>query len=244
MFSRLTRAALPALLVAVLAAAVTLVVSPEARAAVEALLTFNGVTVTVDDDGKLVASGNTDAIVHQDDYSVAIQSDDGCETMGVAIAPETTSEFIQSTLVSERFDDLDLPKVPAGYRLAPQTEVVSDGTLVLTWANAAGETITYRRNPNQPIAIGIGPEDGKPCNPAPGAQSEAGALPPVGDLNGEGGPFVGSTSDPSAGVTDAVTVSSGGDGQAVHVWEADGYLHLLSATDPALTPADLAAMQP
>ncbi len=68
MFSRLIRAALPALLVAVVAVAVTLVISPEARAAVEALLTFNGVTVTVDDDGKLVTSGNTDAIVHQDDY--------------------------------------------------------------------------------------------------------------------------------------------------------------------------------
>lgn len=243
MFSRLTRAALPALLVAVVAVAVTLVISPEARAAVEALLTFNGVTVTVDDDGKLVTSGNTDAIVHQDDYSVAIQSDDGCGVMGVAIAPPTTSEFIPSTTLSERFADLKLPKVPAGYTLASQAEVISDGTLVLTWADAAGQTITYTRNPNQPVTIGVGSDDGKPCNPAPGAQPAAGALPPVGELNGAGGSFVGGTNDPGEGVTNTVTVSAG-DGQAAHVWEADGYMHLLSATDPALTPADLAAMQP
>lgn len=244
MFSRLIRAALPALLVAVVAVAVTLVISPEARAAVEALLTFNGVTVTVDDDGKLVTSGNTDAIVHQDDYSVAIQSDDGCEMMGVAIAAPTTSEFIPSTTLSDRYADLKLPKVPAGYTLAPQTEVVSDGSLVLTWANAAGQTIMYTRNPNQPVAIGIGSDEGKPCNPAPGAQPEAGALPPVGELNGAGGAFVGGTNDSSESVTDTVTVSAGGDGQAAHVWQADGYMHLLSATDPALTPADMAAMQP
>ena len=63
MFSRLTRAALPALLIAAVAIAVTLVVSPQARAAVEALLSFNGVNVSVGDDGKLVVTGNTDAVV-------------------------------------------------------------------------------------------------------------------------------------------------------------------------------------
>lgn len=245
MFAHFIRAAIPALVVAALAAAVTLLVSPEARAAVQTLLNFNGVTVTVGDDGKLVASGDTDAIVQQDDYSVAVQSDDGCQMMGVAIAPPTTSEFVLTSELAARYPDLALPHVPAGYTPAAQSEIVSDGQLVVTWANAAGQTITYGRNPNGPHTISLGVEGDYPCNPAPtGPEFAAGEIPPIAALVGEAGPVSGNTLAAGEALTNTISSASGGGGQIAHVWETDSYLHLLTATDPALSVEDLKAMQP
>lgn len=250
MFSRLIRATLPALLVVVLAAAVTLVVSPEARAAVQTLLNFNGVSVTVGDDGKLVASGNTDAIIHQDDYSVAVQSDDGCSVVGVGIAQPTTSEFVPSAELAQRYPDLVLPNVPAGYTLAPETEVVSDGRLLLTWADAAGYTIHYTRNPAQPMSISIGSDAHSDCvisetGPQTGAGQPGEVLP--GGLTMESGVVVeGETSitgDDGPSTSQSIT-AAGGEGEIAHVWEAAGFMHLISADDPALTVDDLKAMQP
>ena len=153
MFSRFTRAALPALLIVLVAIAVTLTFSPEARAAVQALMSFNGVTVSLGDDGKLTATGNTDAIVHQDDYSVAVQSDDGCQVQGISVAPPPTSEYLATADVLAQNPDLVLPKVPAGYTLAPQAEVVSDGRIVLNWADTSDHTIVYARNSAAPLTI-------------------------------------------------------------------------------------------
>lgn len=242
MFSRLTRAAVPALLIAAVAVAVTLVVSPQARAAVEALLSFNGVNVSVGDDGKLVVTGNTDAVVQQDDYSVAIRGANGCEMAGVAIAPPTTSTFVPSTELATRYPDLVVPQAPDDYRLADQAEVVSDGSLVLTWTNTAGESITYRRDPNKPVSFSVGADDqAVPCNPS----GEPAQIPqPVPNLQGAGGASSMGSIQAGDVVTSTVTISAGGDGQAAYVWEADGYIHLLAATDPALTNADLEAMRP
>lgn len=246
MFSRLIRATVPALLVVVLAAAVTLVVSPEARAAVQTLLNFNGVSVTVGDDGKLVASGNTDAIVHQDDYSVAVKSDDGCQVQGVAIAPPTTSEFVPSAELAQRYPDLVLPNVPAGYTLAPEIEVVSDGRLLLTWADAAGHTIHYTRNPAQPMTVSIVSDADSSCPKAEFGEPLSGEAP-SGDLPvGQGVIIEGEasiTGDDGPSVSQSVT-AAGGEGEIAHVWEAAGFMHLISADDPALTVDDLKAMQP
>ncbi len=246
MFSRFTRAALPALLIVLVAIAVTLVVSPEARAAVQALMSFNGVTVTLGDDGKLTATGNTDAIVHQDDYSVAVQSDDGCQVQGVAVAPPTTSEFLAAADVLAQHPDLVLPKVPAGYTLAPQAEVVSDGRIELTWADAAGHTITYSRRPGAPLTISVVADATTPCQPGTdGGPAEA---PLGGTAMAEPGVKVEGQSveiDGGAGPTEGFVVqASGGEGEVAHAWEAESFIHLLTASDPALTVDDLKAMQP
>lgn len=255
MFSRITRAALPALLIVLVAIAVTLVFSPEARAAVQALMSFNGVTVSVGDDGKLTATGNTDAIVHQDDYSVAVKSADGCSVQGVAIAPPTTSEFPATADAMAQHPDLVLPNVPAGYELASQTEVVSDGRIVLTWADAAGHTLTYSRNPGAPFTIAVGADAATPCQPSaagdPGASlpqridlDQAGANAEGESVVVEGGAGGAGSVGADAAETHSFTAVAGGDGQPAYAWEAGGYMHLLAASDPALTIDDLKAMQP
>ena len=249
MFSRFTRAALPALLIVLVAIAVTLTFSPEARAAVQALMSFNGVTVSLGDDGKLTATGNTDAIVHQDDYSVAVQSDDGCTVQGVAVAPPTTSEFVATSDLLAEHPDLVLPNVPTGYALAGQAEAVSDGRLVFTWTDAAGHTITYSRNPNGPQSIYVGSGPGNECQPVAGVAPD---LPlPEGNVLAEPGTGIEGQSveiDGESGGADASEGRSlqaaGGEGAAAHVWEAGGFVHLLTASDPALSVDDLKAMQP
>lgn len=240
MFSRFTRAAVPALLIALVAIAVTLVVSPQARAAVEYLLSFNGVNVSEGDDGKLVVTGNTDAVVQQDDYSVAIQSDDGCQMMGVAIAPETTSEFFPSTTLNDRYADLKLPKVPAGYTLAPQAEAISDGSLIVTWTNAAGQSITYTRSVVQSQSIGSEALGVADCVPTSGGGAVDGASGSGAPLNADGN----ASGTPQLEFGQGAGGSDIAQGPAGAVWEADGYIHLMAATDPELTPDDLKAMQP
>lgn len=249
MFSRLTRAALPALLIAAVAIAVTLVVSPQARAAVEALLSFNGVNVSVGDDGKLVVTGNTDAVVQQDDYSVSIQSDDGCQMVGMAIAQLTTSTGVPSAELATRYPDLVLPHVPAGYTLAPQAEAISDGNLVVTWTDAAGQSITYTRGVVQSHSVSSEAVAATPCAPTEGGGPVDGAaVGPLGSDVSDPSYSLQSESDAPGGaqfeVGQASGGASGGQGPAGAVWEAGGYIHLLAATDPALTSADLEAMRP
>ena len=246
MFSRFTRAALPALLIVLVAIAVTLTFSPEARAAVQALMSFNGVTVSLGDDGKLTATGNTDAIVHQDDYSVAVQSDDGCQVQGISVAPPPTSEYLATADVLAQNPDLVLPKVPAGYTLAPQAEVVSDGRIVLNWADTSDHTIMYARNSAAPLTIAVGADSTTACQP--GTLSGPEGAPPVPDVMAEPGVKVEGQSveiEGEAGPTEGFVVqASGGEGEVAHAWEADGFIHLLTASDPALSVDDLKAMQP
>ncbi|HFC12133.1 MAG TPA: hypothetical protein ENJ56_04760 [Anaerolineae bacterium] len=134
----------------------TLAVSPTARAAIEALFTFNGVEVTVDDNtGNIVATGNTDAIIDQTDHSILIQSADPNEMMGMSvdaleIAPVDSSEL--ATLAP----DFVLPThLPAGYTLDDEA-FVSDGVVSVSWTNSAGDTIHYNwGNPPLPDDLAL-----------------------------------------------------------------------------------------
>ena len=66
MSTRILRPALLATLALFLVAALTLAFSPAARATVQAIFSFNGVTVSIDDEtGALVASGDIGAIVRR-----------------------------------------------------------------------------------------------------------------------------------------------------------------------------------
>ena len=166
MSTRILRPALLVLLALFLAAGLTLAFSPAARAAVQAIFSFNGVTVSIDDEtGELVASGNTEAIVQQSADSITIQGEDG-SLAGVVVA-DTSLEILDVTELLERFPDLVLPDVPQGYTLAPQGQLSDDGTLTFTWTNATGQLINYLRSPNLPenvIIAGMG--GGEPARAA------------------------------------------------------------------------------
>ena len=230
MSTRILRPALLVILALFLAAGLTLAFSPAARAAVQAIFTFNGVTVSVDDEtGELVASGNTGAIVQQSDDSITIQGEDG-SLAGVVVA-DTSLEILDVTELLARYPDLVLPDVPQGYTLAPQGQLSDDDTLTFTWTNAAGQMINYLRSPNLPqnvIITGMGGGE-----PAPGSE----AYPAVGVI-GATGP------DPEFPQGDLEMLSAGANLTAGYAWEAGGYLHILSTTDPALSESDLQAMLP
>ncbi len=230
MSTRILRPALLAMLALFLAAGLTMAFSPAARAAVQAIFSFNGVTVSIDDEtGELVASGNTDAIVQQSADSITIQGEDG--SMAGVVVADISLEILDVTELLVRYPDLVLPDVPQGYTLAPQGQLSDDGALSFTWTNAAGQMINYLRSPNLPEnviitgLVGGEPAAGSTAYPAVGVIGATGPAPefPQGDLE---------------------MLSAGTDLHAGYTWESDGYLHILSTSDPELSESDLQAMLP
>jgi hypothetical protein len=217
MFKRTIRPALLVTLALVLAAALTLAFSPAARAAVQALLTFNGVTVSFDEGtGNLVTSGNPDAIVKQSNHEVVIQGKNG-DMAAVGVAQPVEGEMVNVSDLLGRYPDLILPTAPAGYTLQPQGQLTSDGSLMFTWTDAAGHNIAYQRSPNPPQAIG-------PVNAIGGQVNDSGTVSESATLE--------LPAEASAESTPLTT----------YRWEAGGYYHMLFATDNSLSEADLQAM--
>jgi hypothetical protein len=230
MSTRILRPVLLVTLALFLAFALTLTFSPAARAAVQAIFTFNDVTVSIDDEtGALIASGNTDAIVQQTDNSVTIRGEDG--SMAGVVVADASVEMLGVAELLERYPDLVLPQAPEGYTLAAQGQLSNDGTLTFTWTSAAGQMITYVRSPslleNVLITGMVGGE----------AVSSNQPYPAVGVIGGTGPAL----EFPQGGLE---MLSAGATLTAGYVWETGGYLHLLSTTDPELSEVDLQAMQP
>lgn len=146
MFSRRNHPALLITLALVITAILIFTFSPAVRAAVETILTFNGVTVSVDQDtGTLVVNGNMDAVVEQTDHSVTIRGENGEEAgAGIAAAQAVESVNVSDLLTSH--PDLILPTVPSSYSLQPQGESVGD-SLTFTWQDSSGHLIIYQRSP-------------------------------------------------------------------------------------------------
>lgn len=248
MSKRILRPALLVTLALILAATLTLTFSPAARAAIQGFFTFNGVTVGVDDQtGKLVTSGNTDAIIEQTDHEVAIQGENGEIAVAGVAQVQMDGEMVSVSDLLSRYPDLTLPTVPTGYTLQSQGQLMSDATLVFTWTDPAGHVITYQRSTNSLQSLGpvrsFGSTDGTTTLSADG-QATSSTL-----VLGE--PGSGSTGiEPESGT---IIVSSEG-GQLLpdtqttppvtYNWEAGGYYHMLIATDSSLSEADLQAMQP
>jgi hypothetical protein len=145
MYSLKKRPALLITLALVLTTILIFTFSPAVRASVKSILTFNGVTVSVDPDtGKLVVNGNTDAVVEQTDHSVTIRGKNGEEAgAGISAAQAVVSVNVSDLLTSH--PDLILPTVPSSYSLQPQAESVGD-SLTFTWQDSSGHLITYKRS--------------------------------------------------------------------------------------------------
>lgn len=164
-FSMYKRPVLITSLALVLIVALTFAFSPAARAAVQDIFTLNGASVSIDDEtGKLVVSGNPDAIVEQSDYEVSLKGNNG-EYASVAVA-QVDGEMLDVSELLNRYPDLILPIVPVGYTLQSQGQLTSDGTVVITWMDAAENIITYERsaNPFAEFDQVIG-SDGNPLSP-------------------------------------------------------------------------------
>jgi hypothetical protein len=232
MFNRRIRPALMITLALAITAILTFTFSPTVRAAVQSLLTFNGVTVTFDEEtGKLVVSGNTDAVIEQTDHSVLIQGENGdMAGAGVAVAVAVPGEEVNVNDLFSRNPDLSLPIAPAGYNLQPLGQSNEDGSLLFTWQNTNGYMITYQRSLSSDQGPGLGgivssgelvvPPDGSPAS-----------------LTVSGGAEVSSGSTQIGGAGDLVPL-------AIYSWQSDGYFHTLFASDPSLSEADLKAMLP
>ena len=236
------RAAIMTVLVLFLAAALTFTFSPVARATVQAIFTFNGVTVSMDDQtGKLLASGNTAAIVDQGDDFVTIRGEDD-SFAGVAIA-KSVAKLAPVTELLSRNPDLVLPNIPTGYTLDSNGQIGDDGSLLFIWTDAAGHMITYSRSPNPPLVIGVDDSgsteisggNGVPVPPAipTEASSEAVVGMPEDGLPGEPITLRAGDGAPSLAYT----------GVEIY-WEDGGYYYNLVANYPGLTKADLQAMRP
>ena len=248
MSKRIFRPALLVTLALILAAALTLTFSPAARAAIQGFFTFNGVTVGVDDQtGKLVTSGNTDAIIEQTDHEVAIQGENGEIAVAGVAQVQMDGEMVNVSDLLSRYPDLTLPIVPSDYALQPQGQLMTDGSLVFTWTDPAGHVITYQRSTNSLQSLSpvrsFGSADGTTTLPtdgqvttstvglaelgsgSTGTESESGTI----IVSSQGGQLL-----PGAQNTPPVTYN----------WKAGGYYHMLIATDSSLSEADLQAMQP
>ena len=248
MSKRIFRPALLVTLALILAAALTLTFSPAARAAIQGFFTFNGVTVGVDDQtGKLVTSGNTDAIIEQTDHEVAIQGENGEIAVAGVAQVQMDGEMVNVSDLLSRYPDLTLPVVPSDYALQPRGQLMTDGSLVFTWTDPAGHVITYQRSTNSLQSLSpvrsFGSADGTTTLPtdgqvttstvglaelgsgSTGTESESGTI----IVSSQGGQLL-----PGAQNTPPVTYN----------WKAGGYYHMLIATDSSLSEADLQAMQP
>lgn len=146
MFSRRNYPALLITLALVITAILIFISLPAARAAMETILTFNGVTVSVDQDtGKLVVYGNKDSIVEQTDHSVTIRNQNG-EEAGAGIAAAQAVESVDVPDLLTNHPDLILPTVPSSYSLQSQGESAGD-SLTFTWQDSSGHLIIYQRSP-------------------------------------------------------------------------------------------------
>ena len=252
MSTRILRPALLVMLALFLATALTLAFSPAARAAVQAIFTFNDVTVSIDDEtGALVTSGNTDAIVQQSDNSVTIQGEDG-SLAGVAVA-DLSVEMLDVAELLARYPDLVLPEVPEGYSLAAQGQLSNDATLTFTWTNAEGQMITYVRSSSPPeniiVADVIGDADALPGEmgtlPEDGTAQTGGAYPITAVIVGTGSALEFPEGDlEMIPVESSETIVESSGPLAFYTWERGGYFHMLFTSNPKLSEADLQAMQP
>jgi len=252
MSTRILRPALLVMLALFLAAALTLTFSPAARAAVQAIFTFNGVTVSIDDEtGNLVTSGNPDAIVHQSDNSVTIQGEDG--SMAGVVMSDLSVEMLAVAELLERFPDLVLPDVPEGYTLAPEGQLTDDGILTFTWTNVEGQVISYVRSSSPPeniiFADVIGDTDALPGEmntlPEDGTAQTGGAYPITAVVVGTGSALEFPEGDLEViPVESSETIVESSGPLAFYTWERGGYFHMLFTSNPELSEADLQAMQP
>lgn len=139
-----TRTAVLSLFSLLIIAVLTFAISPSARAAVESLLSFNGVEVTVDEEtGGLRAEGNSEAIVFQDDNMVFVESEDGSMAVGVTHG-EREPQLIQVEEVAATYPNFELPtNLPAGYTLEPNADILFGRIVSVRWHNEVGDTITY-----------------------------------------------------------------------------------------------------
>ena len=138
----------PALLITLALVLTTILIfsfSPAVRASVKSILTFNGVTVSVDPDtGKLVVNGNRDAVVEQTDHSVTIKGKNG-EEAGAGISAAQAVESVNASDLLTSHPDLSLLTVPSSYSLQPQAESAGD-SLTFTWRDSSGHPIIYTRS--------------------------------------------------------------------------------------------------
>jgi len=221
------RAAFMLPLALLLAAFLTLAISPAARAAVQSLFSFNGVEVTLDPEtGKLRTDGNSEAILYQDDNSVFIKGEDGQTAVGVSVsAVDPNEKTISVADLSQTYPDLVLPtNVPAGYEMDTQATVI-EGMIVLSWRNEAGHTLTYQWG-TQPA----------PTDPALDEQALA-AL---------GAEIVDGASAEIGGFMEPYQLMPGPDGSQLALYnsESNGVPVLIVATDASLTAETLQAMVP
>jgi hypothetical protein len=248
MLKRILRPALLVIAALMVTTLLTLAFSPAARAAVQGFFTFNGVTVSVDEQtGKLVTSGNTDAIITQTDHEVTIQGENGeVAGAGIAQAQMDGGMVLVSDLLS-RYPDLTLPRVPSGYTLEPQAQLMTDGSLLFTWTDPAGLFITYQRSSNPLQSLGaessLGSADGTSTLPMDGqVTSSTVSIDQPGAISNTIETLRVTTIASSGGIQEIR--SEGTTATVTHQWEAGGYYHILSATDSRLTEADLQAMLP
>jgi hypothetical protein len=246
MFNRRVRTALIISMALILTAVLTFTFSPTVRAAVQAILTFNGVTVSIDEaTGKLVVSGNKDAIVEQTDTSVTIKGENG-DMAGAALA--VPGELVDVSALLIRFPDLTLPNVPAGYTIQPQGQLMGDGSLLFTWQDANGHLVTYQRitiSAQGPSLNGIvsgglqnvQPADSSAPSLTVASDGTTGSNNPPTSVTTSGSAEITAGSAPESGTVDLVPLAS-------YTWESAGYYHMLFASDPGLTETDLKAMLP
>jgi hypothetical protein len=249
--NRILRPILLVSLALVMVAALTLAFSPVARAAVQAIFIFNGVTVSIDDEtGNLVTSGNPEAIIEQDENHVTIQGENG-EMAGVGVARALESEMVDVNELLIQNPELTLPNTPVGYTIEPQGQLMGDGGMVFTWKDAAENIIIFLRSPNPPLSMSTGNlngslEDGEQDTfSTDGSVSASGGTAFYASGSSSGG-----TTAPETGTTlvgeEGQLQQAGGDGLLMvdYSWEADGYFYMLLASDNNLSEADLQAMLP
>ncbi len=248
MFKRILHPALLVILALMVVTILTLAFSPTARAAIQGFFTFNGVTVSVDEQtGKLVTSGNTDAIIQQTDHEVTIQGENG-EVAGAGIAQaQMVGEMVNVSDLLNLYPDLTLPSVPSSYTLEPQGQLLTDGNMLFTWTAPPGYVITYKRSPNPLHGIGAvsssGSADGTNTLPSDGqVTTSTVTFDQPGAISNTIETVTVTTIASSEGIQEIR--SEGTTATVTHQWEAGGYYHSLSATDSRLTEADLQAMLP
>jgi hypothetical protein len=77
-------------------------------------------------------------------------------------------EYLISKLqaLASQYPEIVLPNVPAGYILQQQGQLFDDGSLALTWKDAAGHTLVYQRT--KPVSNSFGPGPGVGPDSGPG----------------------------------------------------------------------------
>jgi hypothetical protein len=224
MINRRNSAVLLITLALVITAILTFTFSPAVRADVESILNFNGVTVSVDKEtGKLLVSGNTDAVVEQTDHSVEIKGENG-DYAGAGIAAAQVVESVNVSDLLTSHPDLTLPTVPASYTLQAQVEVAG-GSMTFTWQDSSGHLIFYQRTPESSVEI-LGSQDGS--NELPNA-SDGQTTPVI--QSGTGYISIDGNYKYSGPIIN-------------YIWNAGGYFHELTITDTTLSEADQQAMLP